>query len=277
MLQSIRSKKETISSADATISLNIFFLMAVQLLIMILQNYCLENNSDLQLWSQICTGFIIFNLLLQTITFYYLRRIISLGYFFILCSYLVGCSFCVLIAFNLQQFDSAFFIVHLPDHGVNAFIEATRYSLNCICSLFVGYLIVSLVKFHSPESKSATKSNKYFETCKLIGIIFSIVFGLIYIVTTSTIYSFPKIKDKETLAKIYSAADVFLHPGVEETYGLTVAEACACGTATIVSKNSACEEAASDYSQLAYSIDMKYLVPTIIQLKENKGSFTLRK
>lgn len=94
---------------------------------------------------------------------------------------------------------------------------------------------------------------------------------------SKTIYSFPKIKDKETLAKIYSAADVFLHPGVEETYGLTVAEACACGTATIVSKNSACEEAASDYSQLAYSIDMKYLVPTIIQLKENKGSFTLRK
>lgn len=36
------------------------------------------------------------------------------------------------------------------------------------------------------------------------------------------------------LAKIYSAADVFVNPSVEETFGLVTAEALACGTPAIV-------------------------------------------
>lgn len=54
----------------------------------------------------------------------------------------------------------------------------------------------------------------------------------------------PPTESKVDLAELYSAADVFVHPGVEETFGMTVAEACSCGTDVIVAANSACEEAA---------------------------------
>ena len=44
------------------------------------------------------------------------------------------------------------------------------------------------------------------------------------------------------LAEIYSAADIFVNPSKEETYGMTTVEAAACGTKAIVYKGTACEE-----------------------------------
>lgn len=44
------------------------------------------------------------------------------------------------------------------------------------------------------------------------------------------------------LAEIYTAADVFVNPSKEETFGLTTVEAIACGTPVIVYKDTACEE-----------------------------------
>jgi len=41
------------------------------------------------------------------------------------------------------------------------------------------------------------------------------------------------------LARIYSAADIFLNASVEETFGLVSLEALACGTPVITNKNSA--------------------------------------
>lgn len=46
----------------------------------------------------------------------------------------------------------------------------------------------------------------------------------------------------EKLAQIYSAADIFWNPSKEETFGLTVAEAIACGTWPIVYEGTACAE-----------------------------------
>lgn len=45
---------------------------------------------------------------------------------------------------------------------------------------------------------------------------------------------FERITDMEELAAIYTAADVFVNPSVEETFGMTTAEAQACETKTIV-------------------------------------------
>lgn len=50
-------------------------------------------------------------------------------------------------------------------------------------------------------------------------------------------------KPIDELVEAYSAADVFVHPGVEETFGLVVAEAGSCGAKVIVMKDSACVEA----------------------------------
>ena len=55
----------------------------------------------------------------------------------------------------------------------------------------------------------------------------------------------PKTNNASALAEAYSAADLFVHPGIEETFGLTVAEAQACGTRVMVAKGSACAEIAS--------------------------------
>ncbi len=44
------------------------------------------------------------------------------------------------------------------------------------------------------------------------------------------------------LAKIYTAADVFVNPSKEETFGMTTVEALSCGTPAIVYKDTACEE-----------------------------------
>ncbi len=44
------------------------------------------------------------------------------------------------------------------------------------------------------------------------------------------------------LAAIYTAADVFINPSKEETFGMTTIEASACGTDVIVYENTACEE-----------------------------------
>ena len=52
------------------------------------------------------------------------------------------------------------------------------------------------------------------------------------------------------LAKIYSAADVLCNLSVEETYGLTIAEAAACGTCSLVYSGGACAETAESFGQI---------------------------
>lgn len=58
------------------------------------------------------------------------------------------------------------------------------------------------------------------------------------------IIGLPRTDTVEELAAIYTAADVFVNPGREETFGLTVAEAAACGTLPIVYAGTACAEVA---------------------------------
>lgn len=61
------------------------------------------------------------------------------------------------------------------------------------------------------------------------------------------ILAIEKTNSKETLAKIYSAADVFVNPSKEETFGMTTLEAICCGTYAIVYKGTACEEVINYY------------------------------
>jgi glycosyltransferase involved in cell wall biosynthesis len=52
----------------------------------------------------------------------------------------------------------------------------------------------------------------------------------------------PRTKTVGELAEIYSAADFYLNPSVEETFGMTAMEALNCGTLPIVYRDTACEE-----------------------------------
>ena len=58
------------------------------------------------------------------------------------------------------------------------------------------------------------------------------------------ILALPRTKTPGELAEIYSAADYYINPGVEETFGMTVLEAQRCGTTAIVYENTACAEVA---------------------------------
>ncbi len=51
-----------------------------------------------------------------------------------------------------------------------------------------------------------------------------------------------KTNNTEDLAKIYTAADCLVSLSREETFGMTILEACKCGTKSVVYKNTACAE-----------------------------------
>ena len=60
-----------------------------------------------------------------------------------------------------------------------------------------------------------------------------------------------KIEGARTLVKWYSAADVFLNPSVEESFGLVTVEALACGTPAVVYDRTASPEIIDDKSGIA--------------------------
>lgn len=58
------------------------------------------------------------------------------------------------------------------------------------------------------------------------------------------IVALPRTGSMKELAEVYTAADVLLNPSAEETFGMNVAEAAACGTGAIAVEGSACAEIA---------------------------------
>ena len=65
------------------------------------------------------------------------------------------------------------------------------------------------------------------------------------------IVAIKKTNDTKELAEIYTAADVFVNPSRQETFGLTTLEALSCGTKAIVYKDTACQEVAEKYGGIA--------------------------
>ena len=57
------------------------------------------------------------------------------------------------------------------------------------------------------------------------------------------------------LVKLYSTADLYFNPSVEETFGMTTLEALSCGTKTLVFKGTACEEIIKQFPGLGFSTD----------------------
>lgn len=78
-----------------------------------------------------------------------------------------------------------------------------------------------------------------------------------------------KTNNPKELAKIYTAADVYVNPSREETYSMTTAEALACGTPAIVYKDTACEETARQLGGLAVDFGPEHLLEAIVQITDN--------
>lgn len=80
------------------------------------------------------------------------------------------------------------------------------------------------------------------------------------------IIALPRTESTAKLAEVYTAANVFVHPGVKETFGMTVAEAQACGTLVAVAQGSACEEIADKDQMVTLRPDLSNLEATIVEL-----------
>ncbi len=76
---------------------------------------------------------------------------------------------------------------------------------------------------------------------------------------------------QKELAEIYTAADIFVNPSREETFGLTTLEALSCGTQTIVYKDTACEEVANMYGGIIVEQDFLALYNSIVKAIATDG------
>ena len=91
------------------------------------------------------------------------------------------------------------------------------------------------------------------------------------------ILGLPRTDTAAELAKIYTAADVFINPGREETFGLTVAEAMACGTWPIVYADTACAEVVEQGIGQAVTGDVRELKAAIQDYRKNKSAEAIEK
>jgi len=73
------------------------------------------------------------------------------------------------------------------------------------------------------------------------------------------------------LAKAYTAADVYVTPSIEETFGMTVVEAQACGTHVVVSEGSACAEVANPSMATVVKPGFSALKAALISISEGRG------
>lgn len=87
--------------------------------------------------------------------------------------------------------------------------------------------------------------------------------------------------NQNELAGLYSTANVFVNPSVEETFGMTSAEAVACGTESIVYQGTACEEIAGSNGSISVPQGVDHIyeaitgMPYISNNKANGGGCSL--
>lgn len=72
-----------------------------------------------------------------------------------------------------------------------------------------------------------------------------------------------RTKDAKKLAEIYTAADYYVNPSREETFGMTTIEASSCGTKVIVYEGTACEEIARENKGLVVSAGVENIYSLI--------------
>lgn len=85
-----------------------------------------------------------------------------------------------------------------------------------------------------------------------------------------SIVALPRTSSMEGLAEIYTSCDVLLNPSVEETFGMNVAEAAACGTGAIVVEGSACAEVADPEKTVTVDLGLEGLREVVEDLNRNR-------
>jgi len=73
----------------------------------------------------------------------------------------------------------------------------------------------------------------------------------------------PRTDNIRQLVEIYSAADWYLNPSVEETFGMTTLEAICCGTKPVVYRGTACEEVTQQFGGIAVEKGWKSILKAV--------------
>ncbi|MEE0109952.1 MAG: glycosyltransferase [Oscillospiraceae bacterium] len=84
------------------------------------------------------------------------------------------------------------------------------------------------------------------------------------------ILGLPRTNSMQELAAAYTAADVFVNPSAEETFGMTAMEARCCGTEAIVYKDTACEEIVNQFGGIAVPKGPEHLLEAIEKLTKEE-------
>ncbi len=93
----------------------------------------------------------------------------------------------------------------------------------------------------------------------------------------SDIIGLERTENYNQLVELYSLADVYFNSSVEETFGLTTAEALACGTPAIVFNNTACPEIVDEYTGFVVEKgDYSAILDAIETIKRNGKEFYSR-
>ena len=90
-------------------------------------------------------------------------------------------------------------------------------------------------------------------------------------VTDATLIPLPVIADGIKLAKIYTAADFFWNPSIEETFGMTTLEAISCGAFAIVCTRTPGEEIISAETGIALPADAELVASYLTDRCMNGG------
>lgn len=84
-----------------------------------------------------------------------------------------------------------------------------------------------------------------------------------------------RTSNQQELAELYSSADVFVNLSMEETFGLVVAEAMACGTPAIVYNSTACPEVVAEGAGfIAPAKDVDTVYEYIKRIREDNRDYT---
>ena len=85
------------------------------------------------------------------------------------------------------------------------------------------------------------------------------------------ILGLPRTGSPEELAEAYTAADVYVCPSAEETFGMTVLEAVCCGTTPIVYRGTACQEVADAHGGISVPKGPEHLAQAIQTLRTQEA------
>ncbi len=84
------------------------------------------------------------------------------------------------------------------------------------------------------------------------------------------ILGLPRTNSMEELAQAYTAADLYVNPSTEETFGMTAMEARCCGTESVVYKDTACEEIVEQFGGVAVPRGARHLYEAVVGLTKEE-------